>query len=47
MDLEEAIMQMEMIGHNFFVYLDTESNRVSVVYRRYDGDYGLIETDGE
>lgn len=45
MDLEEAIMQMEMIGHSFFVYLDNETNRVSVVYRRYDGDYGLLETE--
>lgn len=44
MDLEEAIMQMELIGHTFFVYRDTESNKISIVYRRHDGDYGLIET---
>jgi len=45
MDLEEAIMQMELIGHTFFVYKDTESEKISIVYRRHDGDYGLIETD--
>lgn len=45
MDMEEAIMQMELIGHSFFVYRDTETDAVSIVYRRNDGDYGLIETE--
>ena len=45
MDLEEAIMQMELIGHSFFVYKDTETNLISVVYKRHDGGYGLIETE--
>lgn len=45
MDMEEAIMQMELIGHSFFMYRDLETNQVSVVYRRHDGDYGLIETE--
>ena len=45
MDMEEAIMQMELIGHSFFVYRDTETNLISVVYRRNDGNYGLIETE--
>jgi ribosomal subunit interface protein len=45
MDLEEAIMQMELIGHSFFVYRDNENNLINVVYRRNDGDYGLIETE--
>lgn len=45
MDLEEAIMQMELIGHTFFVYRDTETDKISIVYRRHDGDYGLIETE--
>lgn len=45
MDLEEAIMQMELIGHSFFVYKDTETNLISVVYKRNDGGYGLIETE--
>lgn len=44
MDMEEAIMQMELIGHSFFVYRDTETDAISIVYRRNDGDYGLIET---
>lgn len=45
MDMEEAIMQMELIGHSFFVYRDTETDLISIVYRRNDGDYGLIETE--
>ena len=45
MDMEEAIMQMELIGHSFFVYRDTETDAISSVYRRNDGDYGLIETE--
>ena len=45
MSCEEAIMQMELIGHSFFVYKDTETNLISVVYKRLDGDYGLIETE--
>ena len=45
MDMEEAIMQMELIGHSFFVYRDSETDAISIVYRRNDGDYGLIETD--
>ena len=42
MDEEEAIMQMELLGHDFFVFLDAESNSVNVVYKRKDGHYGLI-----
>ena len=45
MDMEEAIMQMELIGHSFFVYRDTETDAISIVYRRNDVDYGLIETE--
>lgn len=45
MDMEEAIMQMELIEHSFFVYRDTETDAISIVYRRNDGDYGLIETE--
>ena len=45
MDMEEAIMQMELIGHSFFVYRDTETDAISIVYRRNDGDYGLVETE--
>lgn len=43
MDPEEAILQMEMLGHNFFVFLNHETEEVNVVYQRKDGDYGLIE----
>jgi putative sigma-54 modulation protein len=42
MDEEEAIMQMELLEHDFFVFLDAESNGVNVVYKRKDGQYGLI-----
>lgn len=44
MSVEEAIMQMNLLDHEFFVYLDDKSNEVSVVYKRKSGDYGLIET---
>lgn len=40
---EEAVLQMDLLGHNFFVFRDAESNQVSVVYKRQDGGYGLIE----
>ena len=42
MDMEEAIMQMELIGHSFFVYRDTETDAISIVYRRNDGDYASL-----
>ena len=44
MNAEEAIMQMELLGHNFFVFLDMETDSVNVVYRRNDDSYGLLET---
>nr|WP_122013057.1 ribosome-associated translation inhibitor RaiA [Maliibacterium massiliense] len=43
MDAEEAVAQMELIGHTFFVYLDADTEQVCVVYKRRDGNYGLIE----
>lgn len=43
MSAEEAILQMELVGHNFFVYFDSESEEVNVVYKRKNGTYGLIE----
>jgi putative sigma-54 modulation protein len=45
MDSEEAILQMNMLGHNFYVFTNAETNRTNVVYRRKDGKYGLIETN--
>lgn len=43
MSPEEAVLQMDLLGHNFFVFRDDENNQVSVVYKRQDGGYGLIE----
>lgn len=43
MDAQEAVMQMDMLGHSFFVFQNSDTNDVSVVYRRNDGRYGLIE----
>jgi len=43
MDVEEAAMQMDMLGHNFFVFHNSDTNEVNVVYRRNDGRFGLIE----
>jgi putative sigma-54 modulation protein len=42
---EEAIMQMELLGHRFFVFLNMETDGVGVIYSRNDGGYGLLETD--
>ena len=44
MSMEEAIIQMELLEHNFFVYADMETNEISVVYKRKNDDYGVIET---
>jgi putative sigma-54 modulation protein len=43
MDEEEAIMQMNLLGHSFFVFFNAKDEEVNVVYRRKDGNYGLIE----
>ncbi|WP_225743300.1 ribosome hibernation-promoting factor, HPF/YfiA family [Marinilactibacillus sp. Marseille-P9653] len=45
MNAEEAILQMDMLGHNFFIFEDADTNGSSIVYKRKDGKYGLIETD--
>ncbi|WP_020007058.1 ribosome hibernation-promoting factor, HPF/YfiA family [Salinicoccus albus] len=45
MDSEEAVLQMNMLGHSFFVFNDRETDGTSIVYKRNDGKYGLIETD--
>jgi len=45
MDQEEAVLQMDMLGHNFYVFTDAESNGTNIVYKRKDGKYGLIETN--
>lgn len=45
MDSEEAIMQMELVGHDFFVFRNAETDQVNVVYKRRDGRYGLIDPE--
>ena len=43
MNNEEAILQMELLGHDFYVYKDSDTNNVCVLYKRKDGGYGVIE----
>jgi putative sigma-54 modulation protein len=45
MAVEEAVMQMNLLGHNFFVFTNAENQQVNVIYKRKDGNYGLIEPD--
>lgn len=45
MDEEEAILQMELLGHQFYLYKDTNTNQPALVYKRKDGDYGIIEAE--
>ena len=42
MDVDDAITQMELLGHNFFVFMNAETDSMSVLYRRNDGAYGLL-----
>ena len=44
MTVDEAIVQMELLAHNFFVFVNIETDTVNVVYRRDDNDYGVLET---
>lgn len=44
MDSEEAVLQMDLLGHDFFIFTDRETDSTSIVYKRKDGKYGLIET---
>jgi ribosome hibernation promoting factor len=43
MSPEEAVLQLELVGHDFFVFRNADTETINVVYRRRDGDYGLIE----
>jgi putative sigma-54 modulation protein len=43
MPAEEAALQMTLLGHDFFVFEDSETGRINVIYRRHDGNYGLID----
>ena len=44
MDEEEAMLEMDLLGHEFFVYKDMDTNKICVLYKRKDGNFGLIET---
>jgi putative sigma-54 modulation protein len=44
---DEAIMQMELLGHSFYVFRNADTEEINVVYRRRDGNYGLIEPGSE
>jgi putative sigma-54 modulation protein len=46
MSAEEAALQLELVGHDFFVFRSDESGDVNVIYRRRNGGYGLIEPQG-
>lgn len=43
MDVEEAILQMNMLGHQFFMFRNMDTGEINVVYARHDGNYGLLE----
>ena len=45
MNEEESIIQMELLGHQFYMYKDSETNKYAVVYKRADGNYGILESE--
>jgi putative sigma-54 modulation protein len=45
MPVDEAINQMELLGHDFFLFIDADTERLNLLYRRQNGDYGLIEPE--
>ena len=45
MNEDEAILQMELLGHQFYMYMDSDTNKPAVVYKRNDGNYGIIESE--
>ena len=45
MPIDEAISQMELLGHDFFLFVDADTERLNLLYRRDDGNYGLIEPE--
>ena len=46
MNEEDAILELELLGHDFYVYKDANTNEVNVLYKRRDGNYWIIETNG-
>ena len=47
MSIEEAITQMELLGHDFFLFINADTDKLSLLYNRKDGNYGLIEAEVE
>ena len=45
MSEEEAILQMELLGHQFYIFKDSETLKPAVIYKRKEGNYGIIETE--
>ena len=45
MSEEEAILQMELLEHQFYIFKDAETNNIAVVYKRNEGNYGIIESE--
>lgn len=45
MDEEEALLQMQLLGHSFFAYLNADSGKVNIIYARKQGEYGILELD--
>ena len=45
MDEEEAILQMELLGYDFYIFKNVDTDNISVVYKRKDGKYGIIDTN--
>lgn len=45
LSVDEAILQMNMVGHQFFVFVNDSTDRINVIYKRNDGNYGLLEPD--
>jgi len=43
MDVDEAILQMNLLGHQFYMFRNSDTREINVVYRRHDGNYGLLE----
>lgn len=45
MTVEEAMLQLELLGHSFYVFTNAETNDINVIYQRRDGNFGLIEPE--
>jgi putative sigma-54 modulation protein len=45
MSQDEAVEQMELLGHDFFVFFNAEAGRINVLYRRADNNYGLLDPE--